>query len=166
MSALIIRPVASEDRDQIWAALKPVFRAGDTYAIDPAILCDAALDYWCGAGRSVWVAVKGEQLVGSYYLCANQSGGGAHVCNCGFVTTSTAQGQGVARAMLDHALGAAQQTGYRAMQFNFVVSTNQRALALWQRAGFDVVGRLPKAFRHPTQGYVDAFVLYRALAQP
>ena len=163
ISALIIRPATAEDHHQIWAVLKPVFRAGDTYAIDPAISRRAALEYWCSASRSVWVAVKDAQVVGSYYLCANQSGGGKHVCNCGFVTSPKAQGQGVARAMLDHALEAARQTGYRAMQFNFVVATNHRALALWQRAGFDVVGRLPGAFKHPTQGYVDALVLYQTL---
>ena len=103
-SALIIRPATVGDRDQIWAVLKPVFRAGDTYAIDPLISRRTALEYWCSASRSVWVAIKDAQVVGSYYLCANQSGGGKHVCNCGFVTSPQAQGQGVARTMLDHAL--------------------------------------------------------------
>ena len=103
-SALIIRPATVEDHHQIWAVLKPVFRAGDTYAIDLAISRRAALEYWCSASRSVWVAVKDAQVVGSYYLCANQSGGGKHVCNCGFVTSPKAQGQGVARAMLDLSL--------------------------------------------------------------
>ena len=99
-SALIIRSATVEDRDQIWAVLKPVFRAGDTYAIDPLISRRTALEYWCSASRSVWVAIKDAQVVGSYYLCANQSGGGKHVCNCGFVTSPQAQGQGVARQWL------------------------------------------------------------------
>ena len=85
------------------------------------------------------------------------------MCNCGFVTTPKAQGQGVARAMVTHALGAARAAGYSAMQFNFVVSTNERALGLWKRVGFDIVGRLPGAFQHPRHGYVDALVLYRRL---
>ena len=160
---LIIRPAAPGDHDQIWEILRPVFRAGDTYAIDPEISRVTALAYWCGPDRTVWVTVRDQRVIGTYYLRPNQPAGGCHVCNCGFVTTPKAQGQGVARAMVTHALGAANAAGYRAMQFNFVVSTNDRALGLWQRAGFDIVGRLPGAFRHPLHGYVDALVLYRRL---
>ena len=101
--------------------------------------------------------------MGSYYICPNQQGGGAHVCNCGFVTAPAAQGQGVARAMIVHALDTARAAGFRAMQFNCVVETNSRAVALWKTHGFDVVGRLPGAFHHPAQGYVDALVMYRQL---
>ena len=143
--------------------LEPVFRAGDTYAVDPAITRDDALTYWCGGTHTAYIAERGGAALGSYYICPNQQGGGAHVCNCGFVTATQARGRGVARAMLEDALDRAKAEGYRAMQFNFVVETNTRAVTLWQRYGFDIVGRLPGAFLHPKRGYVDALVMYRGL---
>ena len=111
----------------------------------------------------VLVAEEAGEALGTYYLCPNQQGGGAHVANCGFVTAPAAGGRGVARRMLDHALGAARSRGFRAMQFNFVVSTNTRAIRIWKSYGFAVAGRLPGAFRHPEEGYVDAFVMYKTL---
>ena len=163
MSDITMRAATAADHAAVWDILRPVFRAGETYAIDPAISQADALAYWCGPGREVRVAEAGDAVLGSYYLRPNAEGGGAHVCNCGFVTAASAQGRGVARAMLADALDRAAQSGYRAMQFNFVISTNTRAVALWQTAGFDIVGRLPGAYLHPTQGYVDALVMYRSL---
>ncbi|EPX82982.1 GNAT family N-acetyltransferase [Salipiger mucosus] len=160
---ITLRPVAESDRDALWHMLEPVFRAGDTYAIDPDIPREAALDYWCGPGRAVFVAEDAERILGSYYIVRNQGGGGGHVCNCGFVTDPAARGRGVARQMLAHALEEAPARGFRAMQFNFVVSTNTRAVAIWEGAGFETVGRLPGAFRHPQKGYVDALVMYKRL---
>jgi ribosomal protein S18 acetylase RimI-like enzyme len=96
-------------------------------------------------------------------LQPNQQGGGSHVANCGYVTAPWATGRGVARAMCAHSLDRARERGFRAMQFNFVVSTNQRAVALWQSLGFEIIGRLPGAFQHPTAGFVDALVMYRSL---
>jgi len=143
--------------------LEPVFRAGDTYAVDPAIKREDALEYWCGGTHRAYVYETGGTMLGSYYICPNQQGGGAHVCNAGFVTAAAAQGRGVARAMLAHALDMARAKGYRAMQFNFVVATNARAIDLWRAYDFEIVGRLPGAFRHPTRGYVDALVMFRTL---
>ena len=163
MSDITMRAATAADHAAVWDILRPVFRAGETYAIDPAISQADALAYWCGPGREVRVAEAGGAVLGSYYIRPNADGGGAHVCNCGFVTAASAQGRGVARAMLADALDRAAQSGYRAMQVNFVISTNTRAVALWQTAGFDIVGRLPGAYLHPTQGYVDALVMYRSL---
>jgi len=161
--SLTLRPVTPADHPALWDMLRPVFRAGDTYAIDPRIGRDAALAYWCGPDRAVWLAEDGDTPLGTCYLRPNAGGGGAHVCNAGFITAPAAQGRGVARRMLGHVLGAARDAGYAAMQFNFVVSTNGRAIALWQRAGFEVVGRLPGAFRLPDGHEVDALVMYRRL---
>ncbi len=165
MNTVTLRPFAVGDDSALWAMLEPVFRAGDTYAIDPDIPREEALAYWCGPGRHVFVAEVAGEVLGSYYIVRNQAGGGSHVCNCGFVTSPAARGRGVARAMLAHSLKTAPQLGFRAMQFNFVVASNTRAIDIWQRAGFDVVGRLPGAFRHPEQGFVDALVMYRRLDQ-
>jgi ribosomal protein S18 acetylase RimI-like enzyme len=123
-----------------------------------------ALAYWMGSDHRTFVAEQADAVVGSYYLRANQRGGGSHVANCGYVTDTEAQGRGVARAMCLHSLDEARRLGFRAMQFNFVVATNERALRLWKSLDFKVVGRLPSAFAHPCLGYVDAFVLFRDLA--
>lgn len=161
---MILRPATPADDDALWSLLRPVFRAGQTYAIEPDIDRTGALDYWSGGSHRAFLATDADGAAqGSYYICPNQRGGGAHVCNCGFVTAEAAQGRGVARTMLDHALDTARRTGYRAMQFNFVVASNIRAIALWQAAGFQVVGRLPQAFRHPQLGFTDALVMFRTL---
>lgn len=163
---LTIRPARPEDAEAIIAILLPAFRAGDTYAVDPQIDAAGARDYWFARGKTVFVAETlgpGGRVVGTGYVRANQAGGGAHVANAGFVTDPAARGRGVASALLDHALTAARAMGFRAMQFNFVVSTNEGAIRLWTRAGFAIVGRLPGAFRHPTAGDVDALVMYRTL---
>lgn len=161
-----IRGAGAGDGAALCDLLMPVFQAGDTYTIDPAITPEGALAYWCAPEKTVFLAEAGGQALGSYYIRPNQAGGGAHVCNCGFVTAPAARGQGVARAMLDHALTEAVAQGYRAMQFNFVVSTNSRAIAIWEGAGFRTLARLPGAFRHPAHGYVDALVMWKDLQQP
>ena len=161
---LTIRPARPDDAEAVLSILLPAFRAADTYAVDPGIDAAGALDYWFAPGKSVFVAADGSgRLLGTGYVRANQAGGGDHVANAGFVTDAAARGQGVASALLDHALAMARATGFRAMQFNFVVSTNEGAIRLWSRAGFAIVGRLPGAFRHPGAGYVDALVMYRTL---
>jgi ribosomal protein S18 acetylase RimI-like enzyme len=159
---MLIRPASPADDDAIWAILAPIYAAGETYCQPRDIDRAGALAYWSG-GHSVFVAESDGATLGTYFLCPNQPGGGAHVANAGFATAPAAQGRGLARAMLDHALTEARAQGYLSMQFNFVVATNTRAIALWQRAGFQTVGRLPAAFAHPTEGYVDALVMFRPL---
>ncbi len=160
---MLIRPYQTGDAQAVTAILMPVFAAGDTYAIDPDISEGGALAYWTGPERRVFVAEEDGVVLGTYYMVRNQKGGGSHVCNCGYVTAQAAQGRGVARALLAHSLEVAPGFGFRAMQYNFVVATNTRAIATWERAGFAVVGRLPGAFLHPREGYVDALVMYRTL---
>ena len=160
--SLTVRPAEPADKGAIWAILEPVFRAGDTYTIDPGISREDALAYWMGPTHHCFVAEDGA-IIGTYYIRPNQAGAGGHVCNCGYMTAPEAQGRGVARAMLDHSLEAAPILGYRAMQYNFVVETNTRAIAIWERAGFKIVGRLPGAFDHPEKGEVDALVMYKSL---
>jgi ribosomal protein S18 acetylase RimI-like enzyme len=160
---LHIRPAAPSDAEAIWRIIGPTIRAGETYALGRDLPAAAALAYWLGADRETFVAEADGQILGTYYIRANQAGGGAHVCNCGYMTAAEAAGRGVARAMCAHSLDHARSQGFRAMQFNFVVSTNVRAVKLWQSMGFTVVGRLPGAFAHPTEGYVDALVLFQTL---
>lgn len=158
-----IRPATLADQAAIWAILDPVIRAGETYALDRDMDEQAATGYWFGAGKEVFVAEAGGALLGTYYLRASQAGGGAHIANAGYATLGTATGRGVARAMCRHSLDRAKERGFRAMQFNFVVSSNVRAVRLWESMGFEIVGRLPGAFDHPSDGFVDALVMFRTL---
>jgi ribosomal protein S18 acetylase RimI-like enzyme len=162
-SALAIRPATPADDDAIWAILQPTFRAGETYPIPRDVDRAGALAYWHSPGHAVFVAEAAGKTVGTYYLRANNKGGGAHVANCGYMVAPAAYGRGVARAMCAHSLDAARARGFAAMQFNFVISSNERAVALWQSLGFAIVGTLPGAFAHPTRGLVDAYVMYRRL---
>jgi ribosomal protein S18 acetylase RimI-like enzyme len=121
----------------------------------------AALAYWRQPAHEVFVAERDGRVVGTYYLKANSQAGGGHVANCGYMVAPDAWGRGVARAMCEHSLARAKERGFRSMQFNLVISTNERAVHLWQSCGFQIVGRLPGAFAHPRHGYVDALVLFR-----
>jgi len=160
---MVVRPARTADAVAIWTLLEPVIRAGKTYTL-PRDMSEAdALAYWLGADHETFVAEEDGRIIGTYYLRANQQGGGDHVANCGYVTAAAAVGRGIARQMCEHSLDRARTRGFRAMQFNFVVASNERALRLWQSMGFAIVGRLPRAFRHPTRGEVDALVMYRVL---
>src|SRR5947207_9793580 len=160
---MLIRPAANEDANSVWAIMEPIIRAGETYTLPRDMDKESALAYWLSAAHEVFVVEEGSATVGTYFLQANHQGGGAHVANCGYMTAVTSTGRGVARAMCAHSLDRARERGFRAMQFNFVISTNDRAVRLWQSFGFETVGRLPNAFLHPTQGYVDASIMYRSL---
>ena len=158
-----IRAAHKDDGPSIWRIIEPIIRAGETYTLDRDMTEADALAYWLGDDRETFVAEEDGEIVGTYFIRPNQAGGGGHICNCGYITSVAATGRGVARAMCQHSLDHARQRGYRGMQFNFVVSTNTRAVSLWQSFGFEIVGRLPQAFHHPTLGYVDAVVMFRAL---
>jgi ribosomal protein S18 acetylase RimI-like enzyme len=160
---VLIRAASPSDDDAIWSVIEPTIRAGETYTLPMEMSRGDALAYWLSPGHEVFVAENAGQILGTYFLQANQRGGGSHVANCGYITAPQATGRGVARAMCAHSLDHARQRGFKAMQFNFVVSTNERAVRLWQSFGFEIVGRLPGAFQHPTQGFVDAYVMYRTL---
>lgn len=158
-----IRPAAAEDDDAIWHILEPAFRAGETYPIPRDVSRAEALAYWRSPGHEVFVAEEIGEVVGTYYLRANNKGGGAHVANCGYIVAPQAMGRGVARAMCEDSLARARERGFTAMQFNLVISSNTRAVMLWQRCGFEICGVLPGAFAHPEHGKVDALVMFRKL---
>lgn len=160
---MLIRAAAASNADAIWAIMEPIVRAGETYTLPRDMDKKSALTYWLSAEHEVFVAEDNNEIVGTYILRANQKGGGAHVANCGYITAVSAPGRGIARAMCAHSLDHARARGFRAMQYNFVVSTNERAVRLWQSFGFEIVGRLPRAFHHPALGYVDAYIMYRDL---
>src|SRR5437870_6341586 len=167
-----IRPAEDSDRDAIWKIFQEVIAAGETYPLDPQISREDALAYWFQNNARVYVAEldrlnrsspeQRSQIVGSYTVHPNQSGGGAHVANAAFIVAEAARGQGIGRAMGEHCLKEARRLGFRAMQFNFVVSTNESAVKLWQDLGMKIVGTLPGVFRHPQKGDVDVYVMFQS----
>ena len=160
---MLIRPATPGDDTALWRAIEPTIRAGETYPL-PRDLGEAeALAYWRQGEHEVFVAESDGAVAASFYLRANNRGGGAHVANCGYMVRPDAAGRGLARAMCAHSLARAKERGFRAMQFNFVISTNHRAVRLWQSFLFEIAGRLPEAFEHPTLGFVDAYVMVRKL---
>jgi ribosomal protein S18 acetylase RimI-like enzyme len=160
---LTIRTATPADTDAIWSIVEPILRAGETYTLPRDWSRSDALSYWFSPDHDVFVAETDELVMGTYYLRANQRGGGGHVANCSYMTSPRSVGQGVATAMCQHSLRHAAERGFRAMQFNCVVSSNERAVKLWRHLGFDVIGTIPEGFEHPILGFVDALIMHRAL---
>jgi ribosomal protein S18 acetylase RimI-like enzyme len=163
-----VAPEIREYRESDWPEVLPIlaetFRAGDTYAFSPHSTDEEIRRVWIEAPARTFVACEPDGPVrGTYFIKANQPGLGAHVCNCGYVVAPGAQGRGIAARMCEHSQVQALEMGFRAMQFNLVVATNTRAIRLWERLGFSVVGRLPGAFSHQQLGYVDALVMFKQL---
>jgi len=159
-----IRPAIDADRNAIWNIFHEVVADGDTYALDPDISREDAFAYWFASDAHTYVVEQPTMgIAGTYVLRPNQSGGGSHVANAGFMVSASTRGQGIGRAMAEHCLSEARRLGFRAMQFNYVISTNTAAIHLWEDLGFEIVGTLPSAFHHPDKGYVDVHVMYRSL---
>jgi L-amino acid N-acyltransferase YncA len=158
-----IREATIADFDQIWPIFQSIVAAGETYTYPRETTREQAISLWLETPRKTFVAEENGEILGTYYIKTNQPGGGDHVCNCGYMVSPAARGRGLASSMCEHSQQIARSLGYLAMQFNFVASTNEGALRLWTKLGFETVGRLPKAFNHPTQGYVDAMVMYKWL---
>ena len=158
-----IRLATDQDIPAILDIVAPTLRSGETYAIDSDLSDDDVIKYWMAPDKVTLVAEEDGNVVGTYYIRQNQGGGGSHVCNCGYMTSPKASGRGIARRMCEDSLVRAKELGYRAMQFNFVIASNAAAVHLWPKLGFEIVGRLPGAFLHPTLGETDALVMYRKL---
>lgn len=160
-----IREAEGKDWDLIWPIFNEVVKAGETYAYETETTKDQAEKIWLDAPRKTFVAEENGKIYGTYYIKTNQAGPGNHVCNCGYMVSSIARGRGLATTMCEHSQEMALKLGYKAMQFNFVASSNEGAVRLWNKLGFETVGRLPSAFNHPTKGYVDALVMFKWLAK-
>ena len=160
-----IRPMTAADFERFWPTFHAVAAARQTYAYDPALTFEQARHLWLELPLHTLVAEADGVLLGSYYLKANAAGPGSHVSNCGYMVTEAARGKGVARLMCEHSQQLARDSGFLAMQFNSVVASNEVAVALWQKLGFEVVGRLPKAYRHAELGLVDCLVMYKWLGE-
>jgi len=147
----------------MWGIFREVVLAGDTWVFDAETSRSFMIDYWFHPGTLSYVAEKDGHVLGMYLLRPNHPGHGSHVANAGYMVASSARGLGVGEAMGKHSIQEASRLGYKAIQFNFVVSTNEAAVALWKKIGFDIVGTLPGAFKHSSLGYVDVYVMFRSL---
>jgi L-amino acid N-acyltransferase YncA len=161
--AMNIREAIDTDRDAVWKIFQAAVAPGDVFVYDPNTPREEAEAYWFAKGTRTFAAEQDGKVIGSYILRANRPGLGDHVANAGFMVAPEARGLGVGRAMGEHALSEARRLGYRAMQFNFVISTNESAVHLWRQLGFKIVGTLPGVFRHARKGFVDAYVMFRSL---
>ena len=159
-----IREAIDNDFDNIWTIFHSVVKKGDTYAFSPETTKEEAYDIWMKKPVATYAAASEGNISGTYFIKENQPGLGAHVCNSGFMVHPERQGQGIGKAMGEHAMIEAVRLGFNAMQFNCVVSTNTRAVELWKKLGFDIAGTLPKAFQHRQLGLVDAYVMYKLLS--
>jgi GNAT superfamily N-acetyltransferase len=160
---LLIRPAAEADHDGIWAVFREIVSAGDTYAYPPDTTRDEALAIWFPKGGWTYVGIADGEVAATYVMRVNQPGQGSHTANCGYMVARRFSGRGFGEALCCHSLDEARRLGFLAMQFNFVVSTNTGAVRLWQKCGFAIVGTVPKAFRHPSLGLVDIYVMHRFL---
>ncbi len=164
LNGMNIREASDKDFEQIWPIFRTIVAAGDTYGFAPDTSEGEARRLWMELPRKTFVAERDDKILGTYYLKSNFDGPGAHVCNCGYMVDPAARGQGLATAMCRHSEQIALELGYKAMQFNFVAASNEGAVRLWESLGFEEVGRLPKAFKHPSLGYVGALIMYKWLA--
>ena len=166
-----IREISPDEFELVWPVFKAVIERGDTYPYAPEMTMDEARSLWTTPPARTFGAWQhseqdGEQdgeVVGCYLLRPNQPGLGSHVANCGYMVAPSARGRGVGGALCEHSLATARADGYLAMQFNSVVASNVAAVNLWQKHGFAIVGRVPKAFRHAEQGLTDILVMHRFL---
>lgn len=158
-----IREAIKEDRELIWPIFHEIVKAGETYAYETDTAKDQAEKIWLDAPRKTFVFEEDGAILGTYYLKTNQAGPGSHVCNCGYMVSYQARGRSMATSMCEHSQKIALELGYKTMQFNFVASSNEGEVRLWDKLGFETVGRLPKAFNHPEKGFVDALVTYKWL---
>lgn len=163
-SKVNIREINDGDWPLVWKLMEPIVRAGDTYPYAMDMTADDARNMWIDIPEVTYVAEDATgTIVGTYYLKPNQPTLGAHVANCGYMVAENARGRGVGAQMCQHSQDEARRLGYRAMQYNLVVRTNEPSVHLWQKMGFDIVGILPGAFRHAEHGFVDAYVMYKEL---
>lgn len=158
-----IRNAADADWNHVWPIVQETFDSGDTYPYAPGTTKKEAYQIWMASTTATYIAIKDECIVGTYYLKPNQPGLGSHVCNAGYIVAVKARGRGIGRAMCAHSLKEAVILGFKAMQYNLVVSTNINAIELWKDMGFEMIGTLPKAFNHSKKGLVDAHIMYQLI---
>ena len=158
-----IRKAEEKDYTEIWEIIKPVIEKGDTYTFYPTSTKEQMLAYWCGSDKHCYVALVENKVMGTFIMKDNQPGLGSHVANASYMVSPQSSGKGIGRTMGEFSLQEAKKLGYRAMQFNMVVKTNNTAVELWKKIGFKIIGEIPEAFNHNKFGYTNAYIMYKNL---
>lgn len=159
----MIREMSKSDFESFWPTFSAVIQAQETYAFDPEMTMEQAFSVWCEQPSKTYVYTENDVVLGSYYIKPNAMGPSGHICNCGYMVSEEARGQGIARSLCEHSQQVAIELGFEAMQFNSVVSTNKTAIKLWERLGFSIIGAIPKAYKHPKFGPVNSYIMYKSL---
>ncbi|NVK42535.1 MAG: GNAT family N-acetyltransferase [Oceanospirillaceae bacterium] len=160
-----IRHINKSDFETFWPCFKAIIEAKETYALDPDMSLEEAYRLWCEVPLETFVLEENGQIIGTYYIKPNAMGPGNHICNCGYMVADWARGKGIAKRLGEHSQRIALELGFEAMQFNSVVSSNQVAVTLWQKLGFNIIGTIPRGYRHGRLGYVDCYIMYKHLAE-
>ncbi len=160
---LTLRPTQKEDADSIGQIALEVIQTGDTWIFAPDSSKEKLLDYFFDKKKYLYVAEIESEIVGFFFLTENQKDLGSHIANAGYMVSPGQQIKGIGRAMANFSLIEAKILGFQAMQFNFVVKTNEKAVHLWQSLGFQIIGEIPEAFQHSELGLVNAFIMYKKL---
>lgn len=158
-----IRKAMETDGEGIWQIIKEVIATGDTYAFDPNSSREKMLAYWCSADKHTYVSLINNEIAGTFIIKDNQPDLGSHIANASYMTAKAASGQGIGKSMGEFSLQEAKRLGYKAMQFNLVVKTNDKAIRLWQKLGFTIIGEIPEAFNHMKYGFINAYIMHRKL---
>lgn len=158
-----IKEASNEDFDAIWDIFQRVVVTGDTYAYSPNTTKEEAYRFWMPPEKKTYVAIINTQIVGTYFIKANQPGLGSHIANAAYMVHPEQHGQGIGNAMALHSITEAKKLGYIAMQFNLVVSTNKAAVNLWEKMGFKAIGTTPCGFKHASKDLVDTYIMYKPL---
>lgn len=159
----MIREITQTDFEQFWPTFSAIIKAQETYAFDPELTLDQAFTLWCESPLKTYVYVEDDKVLGTYYIKPNAMGPSSHICNCGYMVSSEARGKGIARQMCEHSQQMALELGFDAMQFNSVVASNEVAVKLWQKLGFNIIGTIPKAYQHGQLGLVDCYIMHKWL---
>ncbi len=146
-----------------WQTFSEIVNAQETYAFEPDMSFGQAYELWCVSPLKTFVFEEGNQILGSYYIKPNGVGPSSHICNCGYMVHPESRGRGIARKLCEHSQQVAIELGFKAMQFNAVVSTNEVAISLWKKLGYSIIGTIPKAYLHKQLGYVDSYIMHKSL---
>ncbi|MFT5465471.1 MAG: L-amino acid N-acyltransferase YncA [Verrucomicrobiales bacterium] len=161
-----IRQAQPLDAEEIWALFREVIKEGESYYLDDSATEEEGRDFWMGEDKTTYVAVDAEdRVVGAYVIRQNEIGRGSHLANVSYMVAPEVRGEGIGRALCADSIAETQRQGYRGIIFDCVVATNLRAVEAWRMMGFEIVGMVPNAFLHKSKGYVNIYIMYKALGE-